>query len=74
MHTDSCGEMGGSSWYAPSRVECLISPRSISAWERWLFWTLDDIIRGAFGTRFIISKLVDGDHFVVVGEHHNLVE
>ena len=34
----------------------------------------DAIIRGAFGTGFMISKLVDGHHFVIVGEHHNLVE
>ena len=32
------------------------------------------IIGGAFGARFMIGKLLDGDHFSIIGEHHNLVE
>ena len=34
----------------------------------------DDIVGGVFGCRFVIGELINGDHFVVVREHHNPVK
>lgn len=34
----------------------------------------DDIIGGTFGSRFMIGKLVNGDHFSIMGENHNPIK
>ena len=31
----------------------------------------DDIVESTFCTRFMVCELVNGDHFSIMGEHHD---